>query len=132
MGESRDGRELGDETYDMDRSQLRSRLRAAERRAVKPVAKKRTYVPEPKRGVLEAKWGREDHHADPSIVYVHGGGGSQRPDARLLSTWFEGRDVSTGQHIFGCDKNNFLAELDRRGYDITTLKFSIKLKEPTE
>ncbi|MEH3108939.1 MAG: hypothetical protein PGN22_03105 [Agrobacterium cavarae] len=89
---------------------------------------KRWRVPTPKPGVLEAKYGKDESYNRPSIVYVHGGAGSSRPDARLLSTVFEGTDISTGKPIFGEVGRSFVKELEDRGYDITTLRFSIKLK----
>jgi hypothetical protein len=90
---------------------------------------KRVRVPDPKPGVLEARWGRADSFNKPSVVYVHGGGGSVKADARLLSTMFEGRDVDTGSLVFGRTGKSLIKELEDRGYDITTLKFSIRLKE---
>lgn len=91
--------------------------------------KNRFRVPTPKAGILEAKFGKAERGDDPSIVYVHGGAGSSRPDSRFLCTWFEGRDVQTGAHRFGDEGKSFVQELEARGYDITTLKFSIRLKE---
>lgn len=92
--------------------------------------KKRFHVPTPKPGVLEARYGRDESYNDPSVVYVHGGAGSAKPDARFLSTWFEGRDINTGEHLFGRKGTSFVKELEARGYDVTTLKFSIRIKEP--
>lgn len=89
---------------------------------------KRWRVPSPKPGVLEATYGRADSYSTPSIVYVNGGAGSTKPDARFLSTVFEGTDVETGKPIFGRLGRSFVKELEDRGYDITTLRFSIKLK----
>lgn len=89
---------------------------------------KRWRVPSPKPGVLEAKYGKDESYNSPSIVYVHGGAGSSKPDARFLSTVFEGTDIETGKPIFGKYGRSFVKELEERGYDITTLRFSIKLK----
>ena len=36
------------------------------------------------------------------------------------------------EYPFNFDTNNFTKELDKRGYDITTLKFSIELKKDYE
>lgn len=94
--------------------------------------RKRWRIPSPKPGVLEAVYGKAERYDKPSVVYVHGGAGSHRSDARFLSTWLEGRDAKTGQHIFGEEGNSFVRELEARGYDITTLRFSIKLKEPAQ
>jgi len=39
---------------------------------------------------------------------------------------FEGRDVDTGATVLGCQGRSFIGELEVRGYDISTLRFSIK------
>lgn len=85
---------------------------------------KRTRVPKPKPGVLEAMWGKPSRGDDASIVYVHGGGGSSKPDGRILCNAIEGLHV--------CDGKSLAQELEARGYDLTTLRFSIRMKRPEE
>ena len=83
---------------------------------------KRIHIPKAKRGQLIAKWGRPDRGELPSIVYAHGAGGADLADARVLSDAFEG--------MKNCFDRTLAAELEDRGYDMTTLKFSISQKEP--
>ena len=81
----------------------------------------RIHIPRAKRGQLIAKWGRPDRGELPSIVYAHGAGGADRTDARVLSDAFEG--------MKNCFGNTLAKELEDRGFDLTTLKFSISQKE---
>ena len=82
---------------------------------------KRIHIPTAKRGQLIVKWGRSDRGEIPSLVYAHGAGGADRTDARVLLDAFEG--------MKNCFDRTLAAELEGRGYDMTTLKFSISQKE---
>jgi hypothetical protein len=77
-------------------------------------------TPKANHGELIARWGRADRFAEPSIVYAWGGGGAEKADCRILSNSLEGE--------IGNYADGLAMELDRRGYDLTTLKFSIKQK----
>lgn len=83
-----------------------------------------------KPGVLEVYWGVLKGDPTPDIVY-HRGDGCPKPDGHLLC------------HAFGCKRESYdwqtrkpilapslLEELEARGYDLTTLKFTIKKKQP--
>lgn len=83
---------------------------------------KRIHTIEAKRGHLIAKWGRPERGELPSIIYAHGAGGADRTDARVLSDAFEG--------MKNCFGNTLTKELEDRGFDLTTLTFSIAQKEP--
>jgi hypothetical protein len=83
---------------------------------------KHTFVPVAKPGQLLVKWGRPERNDNPAICYAHGGKGSSRPDARMISNFFE--------EIENFDGKNLRQELVIRGYDLETLKFSIKMKAP--
>lgn len=70
---------------------------------------------------LVAAFGRgEDASLD--LQYAWGGKGAQSPDARCLSNALEGVPIHGGKCL--------REVLEERGYDITTLKFSIELKAP--
>ena len=89
------------------------------------------YRPHPfKPGVLEVYWGVMKGEPKPDIIY-HRGDGCARPDGHLLYA------------VFGCKRERFdwetrrivhdpslLELLEARGYDLTTLKFTIKKKQP--
>lgn len=77
--------------------------------------KKRYRTPKAKPGELAAKFGKSDDGID--VYYCHGGGGSTRADSKLLALAFERTDIGNGK--------NLRQELTDRGYDITTLRFSI-------
>jgi hypothetical protein len=83
---------------------------------------RRWRVPEAKPGELLARFGRQSRWDSPEIVYAWGAGGASKPDSRILSTALEEAPVYDGRSL--CD------ELERRGYDLTTLRFSIRVKEP--
>jgi hypothetical protein len=93
------------------------------------MVKKRIYVPRAaKRGELKIVWGRPEPGETPDICYVWGDGVS-RSDSRLLHT------------VLGCERfspqldgryaalHSLFDELEERGYDLTTLKFSIQKKK---
>lgn len=69
-----------------------------------------------KPGEQRAYWSRRER----DVVYDCGGAGACRPTSRLLAYAFEQVDMGDGKSL--------RAELEARGYDLTTLRFSIKLK----
>ena len=82
-------------------------------------------VPRLKEGELKAVWGKESGGA-PEIIYCNGGsdelGKCSARDATLLIFVFElPMEILNG--------NTLKDELILRGYDITTLKFSIQLRK---
>lgn len=85
---------------------------------------KRYRVPSAKPGQLIARFGKVDSYNDPSIVYAWGSEGASKPDSRLLSEALERAPVYDGRSL--------VEELEARGYDLTTLKFSIQMKQQSE
>lgn len=81
-------------------------------------AQRRYRVVSAKRGELKAAFGRDDC-GNISIQYAWGGGGAQKPDARILCNALEENKVFGGQTL--------AQELEARGYDLTTLRFTIQL-----
>ena len=79
--------------------------------------KKRFQVVRAKPGTLIAKFGRAERDDQPSVCYAWGGEGASKADAHILSQALEGNDVF--------ENCNLVEELKKRGYDITTMKFSI-------
>jgi hypothetical protein len=84
---------------------------------------KRVYVPQAKPGELIARWGRPGPREKPDLVYAWGADGACKSDGRILSEALERIDVMEGRGL--------RAELEARGYDITTLRFSIQKKQTT-
>lgn len=81
-------------------------------------------------GVLSMYWGRADRHdMTPDVVYNHGPG-CDRADMRLLNSVMGNPrphlSFPDGQKIEY--EKSLLDELVERGYDLTTLKFSIRKK----
>ena len=83
------------------------------------MARKRWRTPKAKPDELKIAYGKEPHD-NPDLFYCHGGGGAHRCDARLLSHFIE--------NVTYFEDRNLRQELENRGYDITTLKFSIMKK----
>ena len=82
---------------------------------------KRIHQLTAKAGQLRAGWGRPDPGETPDLVYAWGAGGADKTDGRILASAFE-----DCQNVFG---RSLRQELECRGYDISTLKFSISQKE---
>ena len=89
---------------------------------------KRVRVPTAKPGELKIRWGRAERGDTPDVCYVWGAGVS-RSDSHLLHTTFGSQRM---RHDFPSMKvvydPSFLDELEARGYDLTTLQFSIQKK----
>lgn len=92
---------------------------------------KRPRIPKQKPGVLEACWGREDRCSNPDFVYVCGEG-CHRADLRLLHYHLATKRSTVAMSApFGVEfEPSLIEELEKRGYDITTIKFSVQKKQP--
>lgn len=84
---------------------------------------KRYRTPKAKDGELLVKYGKEYDDEDLFYCYPDNDCGMKR-DSRMLSIAFE-RTV-----LFQEDGRTLRQELEARGYDITTLKFSVMKKVP--
>lgn len=97
---------------------------------------KRFRRPVLKDGELRVYWGKLPHDS-PDIIYEWKGNSSMRYDSRLLHYHFSSRrpDPFT-KPLFSKMDPSLIEELEARGYDITTVKFSIMKKkenhEPTD
>ncbi|MEN3212283.1 hypothetical protein PUR23_19930 [Methylorubrum populi] len=81
--------------------------------------RKRYRVFEAKPGQLLARYGRAEHWDEPDLCYAWGDR-HIKPDSRMLMMAFEQVPVFEGKTL--------RQELEARGYDITTLRFSIEQK----
>lgn len=77
-----------------------------------------------KPGELVAAFGKHEAGGRPDIAYAWGGGGADKPDARILSNALEQAPVHMGRTL--------RQELVARGYDISTLRFSVRKLVQTE
>ena len=100
-------------------------------------AKRVRVVETPRAGVLQARWGRANSYDTPSIIYAWGAGGADKSDARILSDAFERprweRDFDKPNSFSVAmfkEGPSLAAELEARGYDLTTLRFTIERKQP--
>lgn len=83
-----------------------------------------------KPGQLKAQWGRVDRWSDKDVCYIWGDG-VPKCDSRLLHSVLSTQRMRLkieGGHDF---EPSFLEELEVRGYDITTIRFSIQKKATT-
>lgn len=81
--------------------------------------KKRIRPISAKRGQLKVGWGREPGDT-PEVQYGYNGPGRMKADNNLVMHTFNYVKVHEGRSL--------IEELEARGYDLTTLKFSIELK----
>jgi hypothetical protein len=72
-------------------------------------------------GQLKAQWATYERGSAPCISYAWGGDGADKTDGRILSSALEGVAIHGGKSL--------AEELEARGYDLTTLKFSIEMKK---
>ena len=91
---------------------------------------KRFRKPKLKDGELMMYWGREAPGERPDIILAWQGDSSMRRDARYLHAVLATQkpDLFTTP-LFSKMNPSFLEELEASGYDLTTLRFSIKKKE---
>ncbi len=86
--------------------------------------KKIPRLPRQKKGVLELSYGRLEKGENPDVVYTCGEG-CDRADLRLLHYHFSWGRLKIGRE----QEPSLVEDLIKRGYDISTIKFSIKKKE---
>lgn len=84
---------------------------------------KRYREPKAKPGELKAQWGKLKYDT-PDLCYAWGDGCS-KADSHLIHNVFSSGRFHPGS--FEQDKS-LLEELEERGYDLTTMKFSIQKK----
>jgi hypothetical protein len=80
--------------------------------------KRRWRIKHAKPGELRVYYGKPDNWNGADVCYAFGGNGAQGADSRVLAYAFE------NVHVF--DGKPLRKLLEERGYDITTIKFSIQ------
>lgn len=88
---------------------------------------KRLRAPTAKPGQLKAQWGRLPHNG-PDLCYAWGDG-CHKADSHLLHNALCAKTPPSPLSPNEPWLPSLLEELEARGYDITTLRFSISKKE---
>jgi hypothetical protein len=89
---------------------------------------KRLRKPKLKDGELRVYWGREPRDA-PDVMFAWQGKSEMRRDTRLLHYHLATQSPDVfATPLFSKMNPSLLEELEARGYDLTTLKFSIMKK----
>ena len=89
---------------------------------------KRFRKPKLKDGQLLVYWGKLPHD-EPDVIYSWQGDSSMKRDNALLCYHFGSRRPDPiAKPMYSKMDPSLLEELERRGYDITTLRFSIMKK----
>lgn len=83
---------------------------------------------------LKVYWGKEDRRSNPDVLYGWGGGKHEGlNDTKMLHYYLNCKhakgSVRDGSLEFS---PSFIEQLESRGYDITTFKFSIMHKDVDE
>lgn len=91
-----------------------------------------------KPGQLRMYYGKASPYDSPDVCYMWGAGGASKCDAALLHHMIGSKRIEL---VYGDEREklgvpykfgpSLLEELEARGYDLTTLKFSIQQKQPT-
>ena len=90
---------------------------------------KRLRAPKLKDGELRMYWGRPSRHDNPDVVLAWQGDASMKHDTNLLHYHLCSKHPDPHvRPIFSKMLPSLIEELQARGYDITTLKFSIQKK----
>lgn len=87
---------------------------------------KRYRAPKAKPGQLKTQWGKIEH-SNPDLCYAWGDG-CARADGRLMRSAFSSKHFPSSFDSSHEMMPSFLEELEARGYDITTFRFSISKK----
>lgn len=91
----------------------------------------RLRKPKLKDGELRMYWGREPHDS-PDVMLAWQGDRMMKRDTSLLHFHLCSRHPDPhAKPIFSKMEPSLIEELEARGYDLKTLKFSIMKKKPT-
>lgn len=90
--------------------------------------KKRYRLPKPKPGELRLAWGKIPNESSaPELCYIWGDG-VPAGDKHLLHRYFSVERPRYGSEV----DPSFLEALEARGYDLSTISFSIRKKVASE
>lgn len=90
-------------------------------------AKRRYRTPKAKPGEVKVAFGKPSRFDDPDLCVAWGGGGADKPDARtVLHALTEKRWGWAFPSMEIEERPSLVEELEARGYDITTLRFTVQ------
>ena len=90
---------------------------------------KRLRTPKLKDGELRMYWGKPSRHDNPDVVLAWQGDQLMKRDTNMLHYYMcSKRPDPLAKPLYSVMQPSMLEELEARGYDITTLKFSIQKK----
>lgn len=75
-------------------------------------------MPNPKPGQLQVGWAREGRTQAPELFFCYGGYGANPRDNAVIVQAFSSAENAAG--------NTLIEELVARGYDLSTLRFSVE------
>jgi hypothetical protein len=82
-----------------------------------------------KPGEIKIAYGRASRHDDPDLCVAWGAGGAAKPDARTAMNAFTEKRLAYAFPSMQIEERpSLIEELEARGYDIETLRFSIQRK----
>lgn len=94
---------------------------------------RRYRTPTAKPGEVRIAYGKADRHSEPDICAAWGGQGADKSDARMvMHAMTEKRMGYTFPTMETEQRPSLIEELEARGYDIATLRFSIMRKPAQE
>lgn len=95
---------------------------------------KRFRKPKLKDGELRMYWGKPDRWDSPDIVLAWQGNRMMKRDTNLLHYMLciKRPKIELGRINWAAMEPSLIEELELRGYDLTTLKFSIRKKASLE
>ena len=106
------------------------------RLSVPPSRKRCPNILKAKPGELRARWARPDEHNGPDVCYAWGKG-VNHCDGSLLATVLGTprarinlrAPLGSPRYMWAAYDESLLKELEKRGYDLTTIQFSIMKKD---
>lgn len=90
---------------------------------------KRLRIPKLRPGELRVYWGREPHDTTPDVMFAYNGDRMMKRDTNLLHAFMSSPRVNPlVRPLWSQMEKGLLQQLQDRGYDLSTLKFSILKK----
>lgn len=92
-------------------------------------SKRRWRTPEAKHGEIKIVYGKADRHSRPDLCVAWGAGADMKPTASLVMHALDQKRMGYKFPTMEVEyRPSLLEELETRGFDITTLRFSIQRK----
>lgn len=93
------------------------------------MTEKRLRKPKLQDGELKMYWGRESKHDAPDVILAWQGDRLMKRDTNMLHYYMcSKRPDPIAKPLYSVMQPSMIEELEARGYDLSTLKFSIQKK----